>query len=129
MAIILDKASALKLGISTEKPSKYRNEKTVVDGIKFDSKKEANRYAELKVLERVGAITNLRLQVPFLLIPTLKDEKGKVLERAVYYKADFVYLKGKQTVVEDVKGKKTKEYILKRKIMLLKYKIKIKEIE
>lgn len=128
MPITIDKETAVKLGLETEKVNKYKNQKVVVDNIRFDSLKESNRYFELKTLERLGVISDLKLQVPFLLIPTIKNSDGKVLEKAVYYKADFVYKKSNKTVVEDVKGIKTKEYILKRKLMLYIHKIKIVEI-
>ncbi len=126
--IRLDKETARKLGLTTEKPSKYRNEKTTVDGIKFDSVKESDRYAELKLKERLGVISNLRMQVPFVLIPNIRNQSGKVLEKAVIYKADFVYEENGKTVVEDVKGVRTKEYIIKRKLMLYVHKINIREI-
>lgn len=90
--------------------NKYKNTKTVIDNITFDSKKEANRYCELKLLEKAGKIKDLQLQVPFLLIAKQKDE------RAVTYKADFMYTENGQAIVEDVKGMKTKEYIIKRKL-------------
>ena len=85
--------------------SKYLNKKTVVDGITFDSKKEALHYCELKEMEEAGLIHDLRLQVPYELIPNQRDEKGKVIERKTTYVADFVYetCTGK-TVVEDVKS-------------------------
>ena len=112
--------------------SKYKSKKTEVDGITFDSKKEAARYSELKLLEKVGAISNLELQREFILVPTQKEngKKGKVIERAVKYKADFCY-KDNETgefVVEDTKGVRTPEYIIKRKLMLYFHKIRIKEI-
>lgn len=94
---------------------KYSNRKTKLDGICFDSKKEAERYAELNLLQKSGAISNLRLQVPFELLPKTKDE------RSVKYIADFVYQTGEQTVVEDVKGYRTREYILKRKLFKYRY--------
>jgi len=80
-----------------QKPGKYNNIKTEIDGIKFDSTKEANRYCELKLLLRAGKITNLCRQVRFLLIP------GSIKERPMYYVADFVYDEDGQTIVEDVK--------------------------
>jgi len=80
-----------------QKPGKYNNIKTEIDGIKFDSTKEANRYCELKLLLRAGKIANLRRQVRFLLIP------GSIKERPMYYVADFVYDEEGQTIVEDVK--------------------------
>ena len=92
--------------------NKYSNQKVILDNIKFDSKKEANRYSELKIFEKAGEISNLQLQKLFLLIDKQKDE------RAVTYKADFVYYDNKKGrwIAEDVKGYKTKEYIIKRKL-------------
>jgi hypothetical protein len=110
--------------------NKYHAKKVELDGILFDSRKEARRYRELSLLERAGKIRGLKLQVPFELIPAQRDENGKVIERAVTYKADFYYtdLETYQTVVEDTKGMKTKEYIIKRKLMLHIHKIRIKEV-
>lgn len=91
--------------------SKYSAKKTTVDGITFDSAKEAQRYCELKLLERAGEISDLQRQVKFTLIPKQEDE------RPVFYIADFVYEeKGGKRVVEDVKGYRTKDYIIKRKL-------------
>lgn len=101
---------------------KYHNRKTVIDGITFDSAKEARRYMELKLLERAGEISNLQRQVKYDLIP----KRGK--ERSVTYIADFVYQENGNTVVEDVKGVRTNEYILKRKLMNWVHDIQIKEI-
>lgn len=95
--------------------NKYKNQKVVVDEKTFDSKKEASRYLELKLLEKAGQIRGLILQPSFELIP--KQES----ERAVKYIADFMYVENEETIVEDVKGMKTKEYILKRKIFKHKY--------
>lgn len=102
--------------------NKYKNQKVTVDGIKFDSMKEARRYKELKLLERGGAITDLTLQPKFELIPTIKRE-GHKTERVTYYIADFAYTEKKtgKEVVEDVKGYKTKVYKLKKKMFLYKY--------
>lgn len=97
--------------MSTWSGHKYHAEKTEVDGIKFDSKKEAQRYKELKLLERAGEIHDLQLQVPYTLIP--KSEHG----RAVKYIADFVYFENGKRVVEDTKGFRTKEYKLKKRMM------------
>lgn len=108
--------------------SKYNSKKTVVDGQKFDSKKEANRYQELLLLEKAGVIKNLSRQVKFVLIPPQRDESGKLIERECSYKADFTYEEGIKTVVEDVKGYRTKEYIIKRKLMLYQYGIRIREV-
>ena len=108
--------------------SKYNSKKTVVDGQTFDSKKEARRYQELLLLEKAGEIKNLCRQVKFVLIPSQRDETGKVVERECSYKADFTYEEGIKTVVEDVKGYRTKEYIIKRKLMLYQYGIRIREV-
>lgn len=106
---------------------KYHAEKTELDGIVFDSKKEAQRYAELKLLERSGAIHNLQRQVRYELIPAQKTD-GKTVERACHYIADFVYEDNGKTVVEDVKGYRTKEYVLKRKLMLQVHGIEVREV-
>lgn len=108
--------------------SKYNSKKTVIDGQVFDSKKEANRYQELLLLEKAGVIKNLTRQVKFVLIPSQRDENGKLIERECSYKADFTYEEGIKTVVEDVKGYRTKEYIIKRKLMLYQYGIRIREV-
>lgn len=111
--------------------SKYGNRKTYVDGIKFDSIKEAKYYIYLRSLARSGRITNLRLQVPFEIVPAVyedrvvhlktkdKVEKHKV-QSAVHYVADFVYEEDGREVVVDVKSEATKRkdaYILKKKMM------------
>lgn len=108
--------------------SKYNNKKITVNGQIFDSKKEANRYKELRLLEKAGVIKNLSRQVKFVLIPSQRDENGKVVERECSYKADFTYEEGIKTVVEDVKGYRTKEYIIKRKLLLWQYGIRIREV-
>ena len=103
--------------------SKYGNVKTTTsDGITHDSIKEANRWCELKLLEKAGQISHLQRQVKFTLIPKQEDE------RPVFYIADFTYIEDGNFVVEDVKGKRTKEYIIKRKLMRFIHGIKIKEI-
>ncbi len=124
---------------------KYNAKRTAVDGIVFASKKEAQRYSVLKVLQKAGVIKNLRMQVPFVLIPDQREadvwvpykkpikgetgrwKPGKVIERRCVYVADFVYEQDGETVVEDVKGRRTKEYIVKRKLLLHQYGIRIKE--
>ena len=105
---------------------KYHAKKTELDGITFDSRKEAQRYAELRLLERSGAIHNLQRQVRYELIPAQKKD-GKTIERACHYIADFVYEENGKTVVEDVKGYRTKEYVLKRKLMLQVHGIEVRE--
>ena len=109
---------------SENRTSKYHNKKTVVDGITFDSKKEAKRYLELKTLERCGVITDLRLQAPYVLID--KSNHG----RAIKYIADFVYYdRGlKKEVVEDTKGFRTDVYKLKKRLLAERYGIDIKEL-
>lgn len=121
---------------------KYGNKKITADGQVFDSKKEFKRWCELSLLERAGKITNLQRQVPFLLIPEQRapstevykkgsragqPKPGPVLERRVVYIADFVYQENGEAVVEDTKGMRTKEYVIKRKLMLYQYGIRIKE--
>ena len=102
--------------------NKYGNIKTVTsDGIRHDSQKEANRWCELKLLERAGLIQDLQRQVKFLLIPKQEGEK------AVYYIADFVYCENGKKIVEDVKGCRTEVYKLKKKMMLYFHGISIKE--
>lgn len=124
--------------------SKYLNRKTEVDGILFDSQKEANYYCYLKQREREGEISNLRLQVPFEIIPAVygtrtkhlktKDkEEQYCIQRATHYVADFVYIvtaNGSQEVV-DVKSfitKKNPEYRLKKKLMLAVHGIQVIEV-
>lgn len=121
---------------------KYGNKKIYAGGQVFDSKKEYERWVNLSMLERVGEITNLHRQVPFILIPeqrlpgteTYKRgprkgqvKPGPVLERKVTYIADFMYEQNGKVVVEDTKGMRTKEYVIKRKMMLYRYGIRIKE--
>lgn len=116
-----------------KKDSKYHAEKAlrIIDGQKvwFDSKHEAERWDELRVWEIVGKIQQLQRQVKFSLIPNQKDENGKIIERGVSYVADFAYLDSNgDYIVEDAKGMRTKEYILKRKLMLYIHKIRIREV-
>ena len=120
---------------------KYRNRKVVINGKTFDSKKEGNRYIELLLLERAGKIQNLETQKEFVLIPAQYEfyprygKRGdriqdgqRCLERPCVYKADFVYEENGQKVVEDTKGFKTKDYIIKRKLMLSVHGIRIREV-
>ena len=118
--------------------NKYNSKKVELDGLKFDSKKEAKRYSELILLERAGKIKNLQAQVKYELIPNQRDMSGRVIERAVVYIADFVYTDIStpvhRLVVEDVKGYRNAKggayalYVIKRKLMLHKYGIRITEI-
>ena len=106
--------------------SKYGAKKVQVDGITFDSKKEASRYQVLKLMEQAGAIQNLELQKRFELIPSFKVD-GKTI-RGITYKADFCYYENGQYVVEDVKGYRTDVYKLKAKLFAYRYGFQIKEI-
>ena len=125
--------------------SKYGAQKVEVNGILFDSRKEARVYENLLLLEKDGAIRDLKLQVPYELIPTIYGTKTKIThlktkdkvenvqfvrQRAVKYVADFVYYdiaEGRERVV-DVKGFRTKEYELKKKMMLAFLGIEVEEV-
>ena len=103
---------------------KYHNKKTVADGIKFDSRLEAERYAQLKLMERAGAIRDLELQPEYELIPSFKKD-GKTWRRTVY-KADFRYIlaEGDRIIIEDVKGSTaviTDVFRLKQKLFEYRY--------
>ena len=100
--------------------SKYSNKKTELDGYTFDSKTEANRYAELMLAEKAGDISNLELQPKFLL-----EVNGK---KIATYIADFRYIENGKTVVEDVKGVKTPVYRIKKKLTEALYDVKIIEV-
>ena len=94
----------------------------------YDSRKEHRRANELRLMQRAGLISNLREQVPYELIPTQHGADGKVIERACYYIADFVYTdEDGNTVVEDTKGMRTDVYRIKRKLMLHVHGIRITE--
>ena len=118
--------------------SKYHAKKVTVNGVTYDSKKEARRHAVLLDMERAGEITDLQQQVKFVLIPAQREpdttgkrggvKKGKLIERECAYVADFVYNKNGKRVVEDTKGVRTKDYIIKRKLMLWVHGIRINEI-
>lgn len=123
--------------------SKYHSQKITRNGITFDSRKEYHRYCELLILQRAGAISDLRTQVPFELIPAqyescprYSEKTGKQLkpgkrciEQSVIYLADFVYVDDMGVLhVEDTKGMKTKDYIIKRKLMLKVHGIRIEEV-
>jgi hypothetical protein len=107
--------------------SKYGNHKVTCDGKTFDSLKEYRRYCELRLLEKAGEITDLQTQVKFVLIPSQKVS-GKLVERECSYLADFAYVQDGKKVVEDTKGFKTKDYIIKRKLMLWVHGIRIREV-
>lgn len=117
------------------KVKKYRNKEVYIDGIKFDSQKEGDRYVFLRGCEEQGVITNLELQPKFELIPSVKEEyivhlktkdkvKTRTLQLAINYKADFRYKKNGEEVVEDVKASPkmlTKEFELKAKLFFWRF--------
>lgn len=117
--------------------NKYHAKKlTTPEGV-FDSRKEYRRWRELQLLERAGEITGLRRQQPFPLIPAQREpdttgprggvRRGKLIEREIFYVADFAYQQDGKTVVEDCKGVRTPDYIIKRKLMLYIHGIRILE--
>lgn len=113
--------------------AKYGNKKVFYNNQKFDSKKEARRYKELLLLQELGEIKELQTQVEFTLIPSQYEEingKKRCIERPCKYRADFVYIDTElnAVIVEDTKGFKTKDYIIKRKLMLKEFGIRIKEV-
>lgn len=126
--------------------TKYKNLKVNLGNITFDSKKESRRWQELCLLQRAGQITDLQRQVKFVLIPTQYEKfprystkTGKrlkdgirTLEQELSYVADFVYMQDGKKIVEDVKGYKGgcayNLFVVKRKLMLERHGIRIKEI-
>lgn len=120
--------------------NKYRNRKVVVNGITFDSRREADRYRELQIMQKAGEISNLELQKEYELIPVQREPdtigpkggtyKGALIERKCSYIADFVYFDNftGKTVVEDAKGLRTSDYLIKRKLMLWVHGIRIQEV-
>ena len=114
--------------------NKYHNKKIIIDGEKYDSMKEYQRWCELKLLERAGQIKDLKRQVKFVLFPA-QYNKGKCLERECAYFADFVYKdKFGHEVVEDVKGYRDPnsagyaKFVIKRKAMLYLHGIRVQEV-
>ena len=123
-----------------KKGNKYKNEKVEFDGIKFDSKRERDRYMVLKDAERRGVISELKCQPKFTLIPAQYHEEAKQLKTkvkmvkkcdflAITYTGDFQYVKDGKVVVEDVKGMGTPEYKLKEKMMAYFHHIIIRRIK
>lgn len=123
--------------------NKYHAKKITIDGITFDSKHEAQRWLELKRMQERKLITELRRQVRFTLIPVQRGpspgvfkkgqhkgeaKPGKLLENECAYIADFVYYNGSEMVVEDTKGVRTADYVIKRKLMLYVHGIRIREV-
>lgn len=121
------------------KNNKYNNRKIVVNGIVFDSAREAHRYSELLVLLKAGEISDLKRQVKYTLIPPQREpdtvgprggvRPGRLIENEVNYVADFVYKdKDGNEIVEDTKGFRTKDYVIKRKLALYLLGIRIREV-
>ena len=116
---------------------KYRNQPTAVNGIRFDSQKEARRYAQLQILQQEGKIRNLKLQADFTLQEAYTTDSGERI-RAIRYRADFTYERPTKPdcngtvywlpVVEDVKGKKTAVYAMKKKLMRERLGIEVQEV-
>lgn len=108
--------------------TKYHSRKVTVNGVEFDSHREARRYQDLQMLQRAGEISDLRTQVKYTLIPAQKKPSGGV-ERACTYTADFVYRdKSGREIVEDAKGVKTQQYIIRRKLLLYVHGIEVREV-
>lgn len=113
-----EKVSGVKKNFTTAKESKYHAKKVEIEGVLFDSKKEAQLWGRLQNLQRMGIISELQRQVRFELVPKQKDE------RAVHYVADYVFKEGDKLVVADCKSSMTKKlpsYIIKRKLFKFRY--------
>lgn len=106
--------------------NKYRNNPIIIDGIRFDSTKEGHRWCELQTLQKAGVISDLQRQVAYELQPAFYFQGKKI--RPIQYVADFVYNEGNERIVEDVKGVKTQEYKMKKKMMQYIYGIDIHEV-
>ena len=122
-------------------PAKYHNKQIVFDGEAFDSKKELKRYQALLLQQKAGMISGLERQKKYTLVPVQREpdtvgkrggrHRGKVIEAECAYYADFVYYDADGVlVVEDVKSPatRTKDYIIKRKLMLYVHGIRVKEV-
>lgn len=99
-------------------PNKYNAKKAEINGVRFDSKKEAQLYQKLENMQRLGIISDLQRQVRFELVPKQKDE------RAVHYVADYVFKEGDKVIVADCKSAMTKKlpvYVVKRKLFKWRY--------
>ena len=134
---ILEKLGRDQARKAMDQAEKYHNRKCTVTipgsvkQITFDSVKEARRFGELELMKNTGKIRNLRLQVNFTLQEGFTTAAGERV-RPIVYRADFVYQEpsptGWRTIVEDVKGVRTKEYSMKRKMMLEKFGVDIREV-
>ena len=120
---------ARKLGQAMASKRKYHNEPVTVNGIRFDSRKEARHFRDLLALLRTGAIEDLKLQPEFTLQEAYTTPEG-VRVRAIRYRADFSYKRGGELVVEDVKSRATmtREYEIKKKLMLDRFGVTIREV-
>lgn len=122
---------AVRYGRGNKYHAKKDYRKANGETVKFDSRKEARRYDELRLLERAHQISDLQRQVKFVLIPAQRDPKGKLIERQCYYVADFTYKDSSgRLVVEDTKSEATRTpvFVVKRKLMLWVHGIRIREI-
>ena len=146
-ALAKEKEKDTPIANAAQSANKYGNQKVEIDGMIFDSKREARRYLELAALEKAGEIQDLQRQVEFELIPNqyetferygkkgrrLKDGQ-RLLEKKCVYVADFTYWSGGQRVVEDVKGYRNPnsagyaKFAIKRKLMLYVHGIRIREV-
>lgn len=125
-----------------EKGQKYKNKNIEIDGIKFDSTKEGKRYLVLKQALYDGKIQDLKLQVKYELIPSIKEEyvehlktknkvKTRTLQLPITYTCDFQYMKDGELIIEDIKASPKllpKEFVIKEKLMFWKYRIRIKKV-
>jgi len=128
---VKNKMSVEEYRLAGNARAKYGNRKITVSGEgTFDSKKEYDRWCELLLLERTGRISCLQRQKKFEIIPAQRSADGKLLEQAAHYTADFSYGQDGVIVVEDVKSTptKTRDYVLRRKLMLQIHGIRIREI-
>lgn len=109
----------MKRAEEKQERAKYRNKKTEISGVKFDSKAEASRWVQLSRMQEAGLISNLRRQVPFELAPAVKIPGKHRMSPPLRYFADFVYVQDGKEVIEDVKGmqKVTEGYRIKRHLM------------
>jgi hypothetical protein len=123
--LINRRAEVIKDVAKIVKPSKYRAQKVVIDGITFHSKKEGARYQQLKMLEKSGQISNLTLQPSFTLAPAVTINGKK--KPALRYVADFQYTEAGVVVVEDCKGFRDKVFIIKRHLMMSVLSLTIRE--
>ena len=113
-------ASAKQFRAMAKPKSKYHAQKTIANGVEYDSKKESKRAIELEYLERIGKIKDLQKQVQFILQEEYINNEGKKI-RPISYVADFVYEQDGKKIVEDSKGFRTEVYLLKKKMFMFRY--------